>query len=236
MNYFRKMVMLPIDEFNKYKNILYTSQVTPNPNPMQQELEHMKEAYGTSLPDDIKAKLESEIIQKYSSKNPLNETLPPKHDPQKLAWVAQSIQNFPKGNKSRAQRLHNFLESKVPDRWNENGELLTTDGNPIRNSNILDLINFVTTTQKYDHTPVGFSDFIMLLYDANVPTHMISKNGMQHINDDNVNKQMSVDEEPQQPSISDREDDGFYTPELKSTKRKRKKKKITPFRFDDWTS
>ena len=235
MNYFRKMVMLPIDEFNKYKNILYMSQVTPNPNPMQQELENVRNIYGTSLPDDMKTKLESEIIQKYSSKNTINEPSLPKPDPQKLAWISQSIQNFPRGNKNRAQRLHNFLETKVQNRWNENGELLTTNGDPIRNSNILDLINFVTTSQKYDHTPVGFSDFIILLNEANVPTHMISKNGMNHI-EDNIDKQMSVDEEEPQQSISDHDDGGFYTPELKSVKKRKKKKKNTPFRFDDWTS
>lgn len=223
MNYFRKMVMLPIDEFNKYKNILYLSQVTPNPNPLQKELEQVRETYGTSLPDDQRVKLESEIIQKYSSKNsnvpsPLIPT-----DPQQLAWIGQSLQNFPKANKNRAVRLHTYLDTRSLNRWNEKGELLTSDASPIPNSNILDLINFVTTTQKIDQTPIGFTDFIKLLIETNVPTHMLSKNGLKHINNE-VNKQQTEEEE---------DNVGFYTPHLTGT---RKRKSMTTKKVDVWTS
>lgn len=183
MNYFRKMIMLPTDEFNKYKNLLYSAQVTPETNPMQQELKNIKEVHGTTLPDDQRAKLEAEIIQRYSTKNERKESEVAKIDPSQIEWIRNSIKHFSNSNKSRANRLYEYLFTRLQNRWNENGELLTADGNNIRGSNILDLINFVTSTVKQRNIPIGFSDFIIMLGEANTPTHMFSNHGMNHINE-----------------------------------------------------
>ena len=72
MNYYKKMVMLPIDEFNKYRNLLFEKQVTVEKNPLQRDIRELRETIGTSLPDDERAKLEGEIIQRYSRKTKKN--------------------------------------------------------------------------------------------------------------------------------------------------------------------
>lgn len=181
MNTFRKMVLLSTDDYNKYRNLMYTSQVTPSINPMQKEMEGIKEKYGDNLPEDQRNKLESEIIQKYSDK--IDITSPsPKVDGSKLEWIKTSLEDFSKTNKTRANQLYNLLSMRLSDRWNENGELLTVDGEPIKGSNILDLINYVTSSNKAKNAPYGFNDFKQLLSEANVPSYVFSKRGMESIN------------------------------------------------------
>ena len=186
MNTFRKMVLLSTDDYNKYRNLMYTSQVTPSINPMQKEMEGIKEKYGDNLPEDQRNKLESEIIQKYSDK--IDITSPsPKVDGSKLEWIKTSLEDFSKTNKTRANQLYNLLSMRLSDRWNENGELLTVDGEPIKGSNILDLVNYVTSSNKAKNAPYGFNDFKQLLSEANVPSYVFSKRGMV-----NINKQDSI--------------------------------------------
>lgn len=193
MNYFKKMVLLPIDEFNKYKNVMYASQVTSQVNPMQSELNRMKDVYGSTIPDDQRVKLESEIVQKYSEKIPNKEATPIQIDPSQLEWIKSTISKFAKTNKGRASRLYEYLLDRVNNGWNQNGELLTTDGEVIRGSNILDLINFVTATniRKHEQLPRGMDDFRIMVHEANVPLHMLSKNGIKYIGD----KQSTNEEE-----------------------------------------
>ena len=228
MSYFRKMVMLSYDEFIKYKNLLYTSQVTPEVNPLQNELNAIKDNYGTNLPDDQRVKLESEVIQKYSNKIPDKESKPIQIDQTQIKWIKNAIENFSKTNKARASRLYEYLLNRVQDRWNENGELLTVDGEVIRGSNILDLINFVTTSniKQHEQIPFGFTEFKTMINNANVPLHMFSKNGLEYIYS---NTDADVDDENKQASYID-----YSTPRSSSFKDTPKHRGKRYFKWDNY--
>ena len=207
------MVMVPIDEFSKYRNLLFEKQVTIEKNPLQRDIRELRETLGVSIPDDQKAKLEGEIIERYGRKLKRTEPKLPVIDPEKLKYLKQSISNFSKTNKNRATKLYDYLESKATSRWNENGEILTSDGENISGSNILDLINFVTSTQKMAQIPKGFNDFVKIMVKANVPAHYMSQRGYDHMQNNVV--------ETEEEEEDKHGEESFSTP----AKKKRKKRK-----------
>ena len=189
MNYFRKMVMLPLDEYNKYRSQMYAIQTTPETNPLQSEMQTVKELYGTNIPDDQLAKIQGEVIQKYSSKNKYEE--PPSEQKEDTKWIGDAVSNFTKANKRKATQIINILESRTKKGWNANGELLTSDGEVIKGSNILDLVDFVTSNRKQTKIPNGFGNFIIMLAELNVPQHLFSKHGIEAINNYDPDKPTS---------------------------------------------
>ena len=194
MNYYRKMLLLPVDEYNKYRSLLYTSQVTATKNPIQKDLNELRDEYGTNLPDDEKIKLEGEIIQKFKTKNTIDDgvkvSITPKHE-----RIKELINDFSKTNKTRATQLYNHLSSKYKSRWNDDGELVDENGNTINDSNILDLINYVTSTQKSRNVPKGISPFFSLLRSANTPSYMFSKQGESNIEHIKMQESMDTDDD-----------------------------------------
>lgn len=210
MNTFRKMIMIPVEEYNKYRNLMYTTQVVPAVNPMQKEMTDIQAKYGDNLPDDQRNKLEAEIIQKYTGK-PIDPSPAPEIDKSQLEWIKSSLADFGKTNKTRANQLYNQLDSRLSNRWNENGEILTVNGEPIQGSNILDLIDYVTSAQKSKRVPMGIRDFKEMLTQANVPSYIYSKRGL-----DDINKQMDDDIEGV---------DVLFKQELPTSSSKKKKKK-----------
>lgn len=207
MSYFKKMVMISLEEYNKYRNQMFALQTTPNVNPMQKELQELKEQYGDSLLPDQKAKLEGEIISKYTSK-PIeikeDNEIAKEEEVENIEWVKSAINEFSKTNKNKATQMYSILLNKLGARWNSKGELKLSDGSKIDGSNILDLINFVTSSsiRSTQKPPIGFNYFIDIIKEANLPTFLFSKKGQNAIDsyvghdhtdndDDEFNKQSS---------------------------------------------
>lgn len=191
MNTFRKMVMIPVDEYNTYRSNLYSLQMQQQQqqNPMQRELEEIREIYGSSIPDDQRAKLESEIISKYTSSVPDSVSgagsdaaaaaaaaAAPRGD----QWISETISDFAKTNRLRSKQLYSILENRIK-RWNDNGELLNRDNEPIAGTNIVDLISYATQSgrpSKIRPPPEGLGEFIQLLEKANVPKYVLGSKGL----------------------------------------------------------
>ena len=194
MNYYKKMVMITLDDYNKYRNQMYALQTNPPVNPMQKELDELKDQFGDSLLPDQKTKLEGEIISKYTSKNIENNEneIPSVSETNKVdedtSWLKLSIDDFNKTNRARAKQMYSILEGTLGTMWNSKGELKLSNGSTIPGSNILDLINFVTTPSKTtQNVPIGLDHFVILLKEANVPQFLFSRKGvnaLQSVDDD----------------------------------------------------
>lgn len=194
------MVMISLDEYNKYRNQMYALQTTPVINPMQKELQELNQQYGDSLLPDQKTKLEGEIISKYTSK-PIKEkdddetkVVVENKEEENTKWIKSSIDDFNKTNKSRAKQFYSIIENSVGTKWNSKGEILSNETNEfIPGSNILHLINYVTSSIKpSQNIPVGFNEFINIIKNANVPEFLFSKSGL------NVIQSFSVAKEEEQ--------------------------------------
>lgn len=218
MNYFKKMIMLPVDEYNTFKSLLYKTQVSVPENTLQIDLEKIKQTYGTNLPDDVRAKLEADIIQKHSSKADKSEPQPVGINPQNIEWIKTSISNFSKSNKNRAERLYKYLIERLPNRWNENGELLTVDGEIIAGSNIIDLVNFVTSINRKERAPYALDDFLQLLHRANIPSHLLSTNAQNIL----YSTPYIADDDDVEDKHGDSDLEVLATPSKKKRKQKRK--------------
>lgn len=189
MNPFREMVLLSLEEYQKLRQ----RALIPTEG-LQRDLQELKQEYGTFLPADQRAKLESEIISKHSIGDKLEPSsspaLPTKVDD---TLIIEHFNSFPKSNKTRALQMFHHLKS-YKSQWNTMGQFLDSDNNPIANSNIVELINYVTSPSRAkNNPPAGFIEFINLLVDANTPRNFLSAIGLQriennkHVVDDSIN-------------------------------------------------
>ena len=184
---------------------------------MQKELYNIKEKYGDVLPDDQRLKLESEVIAKHTgfNKREHSEAAPPintKEESEKRAWIKLALDDFGKTHKNRSKQLFNQLDLtyKTEPQWTVKGELLDEKGDIISGSNILDNISYVTAQRSgLRGPPKGFQRFTVLLRDANVPRHVFSNKGMQHVEqaESTTPMETSIGEEspPSSPLTNSRE-------------------------------
>lgn len=177
MNNYREMILLSLDEYNRMrKNVLFNKPNEGEPS-LQKELNSIQDQFKDTLPDDQLLKLEGEVIQKHTShilpSQPAasTTTIAPINDD---AFIAH-FNAFPKYSKTKALQIYNHL--KRTKRWNDLGEILDNSGAPIRNSNIVELINAVTTNKKLNRIPFGFNVFINLLETTNLPQNYLSAPG-----------------------------------------------------------
>ena len=177
------MVLLPLDEYNKYRSQMYALQTTPVVNPLQKELSSMTEVYGTNIPDDQLTKLQGEIIQKYADKSEFTKPEQQDSKDEDDSWIKETIGGFNRTNRNKSLQIIKILELRSKKGWNAKGELYNDDGTIIKGSNILDLIDYVTTIKRQKTVaPKGFGKFREILIDANIPLHLFSKIGLEQIN------------------------------------------------------
>ncbi|KAK3931294.1 Twinkle protein, mitochondrial [Frankliniella fusca] len=130
--------------------------------------------------DSLKWKLYNEALQRYLHFN--NERKKPVRisvedfsldDTGDTALIRQQLAAaIPKTYKAAALRLHDYLSttgSRVT--WDSSG-LVSLEGTPVTNSNIIDLISDLTRSRK-NFEPVGVSNFIKTLYTLNIPLELI---------------------------------------------------------------
>lgn len=177
MNPFREMVLISLNEYKLLKNTVLSN--TRNPN-MTKELNEITDQYGQVIPADKKLKLEGEVISKYTQPNhtKLESSIP--QEVPKVDYIKQHFDIFGPVNKKRALQIYNHLKTFSPN-WNENGQLLNTDKQPIPFSNIVELIDYVTNTRRTDRVPAGFSEFVEMLEDTNTPRNFFSNTGILRI-------------------------------------------------------
>ena len=181
---------------------------------MQKELYNIKEKFEDVLPEDQRLKLEAEVIAKHTGFNKREDPLAAspstaKEDAEKRAWIKLAIDDFGKTHKNRSKQLFNQLESayKSAPQWTNKGELVDESGDSIPGSNILDHISYVTAQRSgLRGPPKGFQRFTALLRDANVPRHVFSKQGLQHVEEAEAPPPMDVSEDEGQLAADRRGD------------------------------
>lgn len=182
MNTYREMILLSVDEFNRIRKQLLFQQPSNEQPTLQKELYDLKDKV-QNLPADQRIKLEGEVIARHTDHmRPQmgDEVVTIQKQPTDTTFISQHLDMFAKNNKKRSQQMLHHLASFRPQ-WNELGQLLTQDGEPIPKSNIVELIDAVTSTRRTTRIPAGFSDFIQLLEASSIPRHLFSTFGMSKV-------------------------------------------------------
>ena len=167
---YQKMYVLPEEEYHR----LTITKQDPKTMQMERELSDLKEQQ--NLPPDQWHKVQSHIssrgrdMQSYTTK----ESVTPEPEPTKVKWVEQVIQRFPKNNQQRALQMLNLLITRQIS-WNSEGEVKNLNGDVLSNTNIVDLINYMTLSQRRRHLvePKGLSEFVKLLQSINMPNNVL---------------------------------------------------------------
>ena len=79
----------------------------------------------------------------------------------------------PKPYQSRANALFQTIESFL--RFNDKGEIYSNDGNLISGSRVEDLIQHAVRDRRRNLIPTGWSDFMTILRDHNVPKSILNR-------------------------------------------------------------
>jgi hypothetical protein len=180
MNPFREMVLLSAHDYKRLSNLILQKKQLDKPPTLMSELNELKDRYGETLPADQRLKLEGDLIAKHTSVLP-NETevdIKPKSDQPDL--LLRHVNALPKTHQRRATQIYNHLKDfydKDPA-WNAIGQIKDVNALNMNGSNIIDLIDSVSSARKSNITPKGFGEFLQLLNESNTPTHLLSKAGV----------------------------------------------------------
>ncbi len=184
---YKKMVLIPEEEYAQLK----TTPLDNHTSKIERQMREMKER--ERLPDDQWLMVQSNLLsrardmntQPHLNDNKIVSTLHPK-------WVDQSIHRLPQGNRQRAKQMLEFLKTRNIN-WTMEGELMNLNGVAIPNSNIIDLINYVTISVANSrlHEPSGLNEFIDLLIHINLPQSMLGISGQKAYQEQN--QQLNVD-------------------------------------------
>ncbi len=184
---YQKMYVLPAEEYHR----LTMPKQDPKMMQLERELHDLKEQQ--NLPPDQLHKVQSYLYSrgrdmkskptKESSRESKESGREPKEssgEPTRVKWIEQSIHRLPKHNQQRALQLLNFLINREIG-WNSEGEIRDVNGDVLPNSNIVDLINYMTLShrRKYLAEPEGLYEFIELLQAANMPNNMLGLIGQE---------------------------------------------------------
>ena len=201
MRYAKKvMISAPTDKVTTaLQNVLLTR--NPRQSKLQNLEEDMKNILArTDLPDDTKLALYQQSLQQYLQYDHARKTAPmsvtvsapssetggdqttsgeePSTAQQETDSVTgsndltpQILESVPKTLKRKARLLMDNLKNNDVMTWNKNGELVY-DGNVVKGSNIIDLVND-TLRGKKGFTPLGFQYFVRGLAQANAPESLI---------------------------------------------------------------
>lgn len=175
MNPFREMVLLSVDHYKQ----LQQSAVMQKAPKLQRDLNQIEQQYGDTLPIDQKLKLTTQAISKYAHKTNDDDLIPLPPPPPVLddTLLKTHFDSFNPVNKKRALQMYQHLKSIDPQ-WNSMGQLLNDYEEPIKNSNIVELIDLVTNTKRTTRIPAGFSRFVQLLQSSNIPRNFLSTSGL----------------------------------------------------------
>ena len=80
----------------------------------------------------------------------------------------------PKPYQSRAKALFQSLETFI--KFNDKGEIYSDEGTLIPGSRLEDLIQHAVRDRRRNMTPEGWSEFLKILHDHNVPKSMLNRN------------------------------------------------------------
>ena len=156
MSSFQRMIAIPQEE---YLAITAMQNVT---HPSAQHFYNLENKYKTD--ENIRDPYRRLVMQS----NTLDEMKQVKDNIRNSLTVAT-----PKPYQNRAQALFKSLESHL--RFNDKGEIYSDDGNIISGSRVEDLINYAVRDRRRNIVPKGWSQFVNILRDLNVPKTILNR-------------------------------------------------------------
>ena len=85
----------------------------------------------------------------------------------------------PKPYQSRAKALFETVESFL--KFNDKGEIYSDDGTIVPGSRLEDLIQHAVRDRRRNLTPTGWTDFLTVLHDHNVPKSILNRNTLDEL-------------------------------------------------------
>jgi hypothetical protein len=128
--------------------------------------------------------LDSRYTSEEREKDPYRRMIMQSNTLDEMKQVKEQIRNSltistPKPYQSRANALLKTVESFL--RFNNKGEIYSDDGNIIENSRVEDLIQHAVRDRRRNMTPTGWSDFLTILRDHNVPKSILNRNTLDEL-------------------------------------------------------
>ena len=173
MNY-QEAIIIPLDVFRKCN----FNKLEEKVESVTSENEQKNVLYNKNLPSDIKIKLHKQQ-KKLIKKQNIEPQVVSIHE-EKLNETQQSEDNILEEFSNQTRPAVYFIlkyikESRDIVSWNDNLEVII-EGETIENSNIIELLKFVTNTliiTSSSDIPVGVSEFISALQKIGVPRSLI---------------------------------------------------------------
>lgn len=187
------MLLVSADEYQNLRKQLLYSQAPE----MIQDLYNVKEKT-SSLPADQQVALEGEVLRQHIKEAPstIQPSLP---TPFNDDVIVSNFKSFIKTNKLRANQVYQHLKA-YKTQWNEMGQMMNENNVPIPNSNIVELVDYVTNTKKTKRVPAGFGEFITLLNESQLPRNYLSTQGFDRMEDYKLVKSEDDDVEEVTPT------------------------------------
>ena len=108
----------------------------------------------------------------------------------------------PKPYQTRANALLQSVENVI--KFNEKGEIYSKDGNLIPGSHLQDLIKHAVLDRRRNLTPRGWSDFVTVLRDHNVPKSILNRNTLDEMEGVRTSPTPTVTETPKRLTMQSR--------------------------------
>ena len=123
-------------------------------------------------------KLEERYTAEEREKDPYRRMVLQSNTLDQMKQVKEQLRNSltvstPKPYQSRAKALFQTLDGVL--KFNDKGEIYSDDGNLISGSRVEDLIQHAVRDRRRNLTPAGWSDFLTVLRDHNVPKSILNR-------------------------------------------------------------
>ena len=156
MSNFQRLVAIPQDEYTALLNV-----------------QNVKQPLGHYFNN-----LSKEYVTEERETDPYRRLLLQSNTLDQMKQVKEQMRNSlsistPKPYQSRAKALLQTLESVL--KFNSKGEIYSDDGNLIDGSRLEDLIQHAVRDRRRNLTPTGWSDFLTILRNHNVPKSLLNR-------------------------------------------------------------
>lgn len=178
MSTFQRMIVIPQEEY------LSLSSIQNVQEPLSQHFYDLEKRYNQEEKED------DSYRRMIMQSNTLNEMKKVKDQMRNSLAVST-----PKPYQSRANALFQNMESFL--KFNEKGEIYSDDGTLIPGSRLEDLIQHAVRDRRRNLIPTGWSNFLTLLREHNVPKSILNRDTLDEMEDTTIpSSPMIVKQEP----------------------------------------
>jgi hypothetical protein len=184
---YKKMRLVSEEEYNRWKKsgLHHPPVEVSRKNFSENQFRTENLITDKNLPDDIKSVLISQVVKKLMNnlETHIKSDRSEKPDSTTIASLSKNVSEthtddllcgFPAAHKEKAKRIISLLRTR-PDliSWEKNG-VCTFNGEIEPASNIVDLLNFITTSSQWKVLPAGVNRFLSICRELNVPSSLLN--------------------------------------------------------------